>query len=108
MPSGLRLVYARRVWLAARDVEHTATAGFAALRKSDRNERAMHDEMTPNWLGDACAYIEANATNGVTVTDVASAVNVTPAELTDEFRRHLGFTPEELRRELLAHSSLSV
>ena len=52
---------------------------------------------TDRWLCDACAFIEDDAANGATINDVASAVGVTPAQLTRGYLHYLGFTPSELR-----------
>ncbi len=59
----------------------------------------------PALLHKAIAYIEANAAEGITLTDIASAVHITPRTLQYMFRRHLDASPMEyLRRVRLDHA----
>lgn len=56
---------------------------------------------TPTWLTDACAYIETNAAALTSIGDVATAVSMDPVELVEEFRRQLGFTPQDFLDDVL-------
>ena len=63
----------------------------------------------PELLRRAVAFIHENAHRDITLSDIASAVNVTPRSVQYTFRRHVGATPlEYLRRVRLdrAHREL--
>jgi transcriptional regulator GlxA family with amidase domain len=63
----------------------------------------------PQTLRRAIAFIHENAHRDIGVSDIASAINVTPRSVQYTFRRHLGVTPlEYLRRVRLdrAHRDL--
>jgi transcriptional regulator GlxA family with amidase domain len=63
----------------------------------------------PELLRHAIAFINENAHRDITLSDIASTVNVTPRSVQYTFRRHLGVTPlEYLRRVRLdrAHREL--
>ncbi|MCT7659587.1 helix-turn-helix transcriptional regulator [Mycobacterium deserti] len=63
----------------------------------------------PPLLQRAIAFIDENARQDITLSDIAAAVNVTPRSVQYVFRRHLGTTPlEYLRRVRLdrAHRDL--
>ncbi|XIG79552.1 AraC family transcriptional regulator [Streptomyces sp. SGAir0957] len=66
-------------------------------------------DATPETLRRAVAFIENNADQGISLTDVAAAAYVTPRALQYAFRRHLDTTPiAHLRRVRLdaAHAEL--
>ncbi|WP_375474681.1 helix-turn-helix domain-containing protein [uncultured Jatrophihabitans sp.] len=57
----------------------------------------------PSAVRRACAFIEANAQQQISLTDIASAASVGARRLQTAFRQHLGMTPTEyLRRCRLA------
>jgi transcriptional regulator GlxA family with amidase domain len=56
-----------------------------------------HDS-TPALLSRAMAYIDDNAHRDITLTEIASAVYVTPRALQYLFRKHRGCTPREYVR----------
>jgi transcriptional regulator GlxA family with amidase domain len=59
----------------------------------------------PKLLRGAIAFIHDNAHRDIGLTDIASALNVTPRSVQYAFRRHLNTTPlEYLRRVRLAHA----
>ena len=63
----------------------------------------------PQMLRRAIGFIHDNAHRDITLSDIATAVNVTPRSVQYTFRRHLGTTPlEYLRRVRLnrAHRDL--
>jgi transcriptional regulator GlxA family with amidase domain len=63
----------------------------------------------PELLRRSIAFIHDHAHQDITLSDIASAVNVTPRSVQYTFRRHLGTTPlEYLRRVRLdrAHREL--
>jgi AraC-like DNA-binding protein len=62
-------------------------------------------DATPETLRRAMIFIDENAQNNLTVTDIAVAAHVTPRALQYAFRRHKGTTPMlYLRRVRLAHA----
>ncbi|MGX9791112.1 helix-turn-helix transcriptional regulator [Mycobacterium sp. MMS18-G62] len=59
----------------------------------------------PKLLREAIGFIHDNAHRDIGLTDIASALNVTPRSVQYAFRRHLNTTPlEYLRRVRLAHA----
>jgi len=59
----------------------------------------------PKLLREAIGFIHDNARRDIGLTDIASALNVTPRSVQYAFRRHLNTTPlEYLRRVRLAHA----
>nr|WP_090344563.1 AraC family transcriptional regulator [Mycolicibacterium malmesburyense]CRL76084.1 AraC family transcriptional regulator [Mycolicibacterium malmesburyense] len=59
----------------------------------------------PALLRKAVAYIEANAQDEITLSDIAATVHITPRTLQYMFRRHLDASPMEyLRRVRLDHA----
>ena len=59
----------------------------------------------PKVLREAIGFIHGNAQRDIGLTDIASALNVTPRSVQYAFRRHLNTTPlEYLRRVRLAHA----
>lgn len=73
-----------------------------AMLEPDGTDRA---DARPVLLRKAISYIEGNAQTGITVTDIAAAVHVTPRALQYMFRRYLDTSPMAyLRRVRLDHA----
>lgn len=53
----------------------------------------------PEWLGGLCAYIQANATEDLTLDDLASQAKITPRALQYAFRQYLNTTPMRYLRQ---------
>lgn len=67
-----------------------------------------HDS-TPALLRRALAYVDDNAHNDISVTDIADAIFVTPRAVQYMFRRHRNCTPMEyVRRVRLHHAHLEL
>ena len=64
-------------------------------------QAAVFADDPPVWLGSACGYIELNAAGLPTVSEVATAVRVSPERLIAGFRGFLGFTPNEFLAEVI-------
>jgi AraC-like DNA-binding protein len=68
-----------------------------------------HRDSTPVLLRRAIAYIDENAHTDICLTDIASAVYVTPRALQYMFRRHRDCTPMEYVRQVrLQHAHLDL
>lgn len=59
----------------------------------------------PVLLKRAVEYIESNATNDISLADIANAVHVTPRAVQYMFRRHLETTPLQYLRRLRLHQA---
>jgi len=57
----------------------------------------------PPMLRRAISYIHDNADGDIGLSDIATAVNVTPRSVQYMFRRHLGTTPLEYLRRVRLH-----
>jgi transcriptional regulator GlxA family with amidase domain len=57
----------------------------------------------PQTLRRAIAFIDDNAHLDIRLTDIASAIGVTPRTVQYTFRRHLGTTPLEYLRRVRLH-----
>jgi transcriptional regulator GlxA family with amidase domain len=68
-------------------------------------KRSETSDTVPELLRGAIAFIHDNAHRDISLSDIASAVDVTPRAVQYTFRRHLGTTPlEYLRRVRLEHA----
>lgn len=63
--------------------------------------RAMGNESPPlpNWLAGLCRYIDNNATEDLTLNDLATQAQVTPRALQYAFRQYLSTSPMRYLRQ---------
>ena len=100
-PPASRLVAAATATMLASVVLSTLpnTANSPAPRPADRSDTL------PVLLRRAVAFLEANASAAIVLSDVAETAHVTPRALQYMFRRHLDMTPMQyLRRVRLDHA----
>lgn len=62
--------------------------------------RPSMSESAPPWLATARAFVDAHATRGVTLHDIANAASVHPASVVRAFRAHLHCSPGEYVRRV--------
>jgi len=94
--------------LLASALEHyVATVMLATLPNDAVQEPTIADrhDSSPVLLRRAMAYIDDNADADITLTDIASAVYVTPRALQYMFRKHRDCTPMEHLRRVRLHSA---
>jgi AraC-like DNA-binding protein len=64
---------------------------------------ADHTDTKPALLRRAIEYMDANATNDISLADIAETIHVTPRAVQYMFRRHLDSTPLQYLRRIRLH-----
>jgi AraC-like DNA-binding protein len=93
--------------LATTAAEHLAAVVISTFPTNAELEptAAERNSAKPELLRRAAAFIDAHAHTDIALSDIASAVHVTPRALQYTFRRHLDMSPiEYLRRVRLDHA----
>jgi AraC-like DNA-binding protein len=68
-----------------------------------RQTTADHTDGRPELLRRAIDYMDANATNDISLADIAETIHVTPRTVQYMFRRHLDSTPLQYLRRIRLH-----
>jgi transcriptional regulator GlxA family with amidase domain len=85
--------------------QYLATSMLATFPHNGLLEPTIEDrrDTTPILLRRAIAFVDDNAHQGITITDIANHIYVTPRAVQLMFRKHRDCTPSEYLRKVRLH-----